>query len=470
MVLIFSSCEKDPVVTNEGEKVRVSCTVSLNGGGKSDFTNLMTDASVNWSEGWERVYVAIHGATPTIIELKSWADGNPSKLEFEGEAAKDLITDGTEYDIWYFGHSQQLDEPFVELTGNTLTGSIANQSGDLSDLGLCHIAKGSVMAETVGSEVVLNLEGTLQHQIAVAVLDLQDANELKGNAIIGTEYSLEYNSESGEYELNVKEDKYATIDVQSRSGNSFVVLFPNEEEDTRLKCIKGDKTYATTFYGDIKANKVYFKTGTDGTSQEPLTWTEMQAVNGYEYVDLGLPSGLKWATCNVGAETPEEYGNYYAWGETQPAPGFNYIESNCATYGLSISELQSQGYIDNEGNLTSSHDAATANWGGSWRMPTEAEQQELSNNCTWEWTTQNNVNGCRVTGPNGSCIFLPAAGLRHGSSLYDDGSIGYFFSSTPYDFNYGSYYACRLYFYYGDEYVHWGDDRYYGLTIRPITE
>ena len=325
MVLIFSSCEKDPVVTNEGEKVRVSCTVSLNGGGKSDFTNLMTDASVNWSEGWERVYVAIHGATPTIIELKSWADGNPSKLEFEGEAAKDLITDGTEYDIWYFGHSQQLDEPFVELTGNTLTGSIANQSGDLSDLGLCHIAKGSVMAETVGSEVVLNLEGTLQHQIAVAVLDLQDANELKGNAIIGTEYSLEYNSESGEYELNVKEDKYATIDVQSRSGNSFVVLFPNEEEDTRLKCIKGDKTYATTFYGDIKANKVYFKTGTDGTSQEPLTWTEMQAVNGYEYVDLGLPSGLKWATCNVGAETPEEYGNYYAWGETQPAPGFNYI-------------------------------------------------------------------------------------------------------------------------------------------------
>lgn len=82
MVLIFSSCEKDPVVTNEGEKVRVSCTVSLNGGGKSDFTNLMTDGSVNWSEGWERVYVAIHGATPIIIELKSWADGNPSKLEF----------------------------------------------------------------------------------------------------------------------------------------------------------------------------------------------------------------------------------------------------------------------------------------------------------------------------------------------------------------------------------------------------
>ena len=470
MVLIFSSCKKDPVETNEGEKVRVSCTIPLNEGGKSDFTNLMTDGSVNWSEGWECIYVAIPGATPKIIELEGAAYGTPSTLTFEGNITAGLISAGTEYDIWYFGHSHRLSEPYYKLVGdNMIEGNIATQSGDLSDLGLCHIAKGSVMAETVGSEVVLNLEGTLQHQIAVAVLDLQDANELKGNAIIGTEYSLEYNSESGEYELNVKEDKYATIDVQSRSGNSFVVLFPNEEEDTRLKCIKGDKTYATTFYGDIKANKVYFKTGTDGTSQEPLTWTEMQAVNGYEYVDLGLPSGLKWATCNVGASSPEEYGDYFAWGETQPAPGFNYIESNCATYGLSISELQSQGYIDNEGNLTSSHDAARANWGGSWRMPTKAEQQELRDNCTWIWTAQNGVNGYKVTGPNGSCIFLPAAGYRYGSSLSSDGDDGYYWSSTP-DVSYFDYYAYCLYFYYGGEYVDWYYNRIYGLTIRPITE
>ena len=96
MVLIFSSCEKDPVVTNEGEKVRVSCTVSMNGGGKSDFTNLMDNGTVNWSDGNEFIYVAIPGATPKIIELEGWAEGNPSKLEFEGEAAKDLITDGME--------------------------------------------------------------------------------------------------------------------------------------------------------------------------------------------------------------------------------------------------------------------------------------------------------------------------------------------------------------------------------------
>jgi len=112
MLLAFTSCKKDLVETNDDEKVRVSCTVSLSDGGKSDFTNLMDNGTVNWSDGNEFIYVAIPGETPKIIELEGWADGNPSKLEFEGEAAKGLITDGSEYDVWYFGHSQQLDEPF----------------------------------------------------------------------------------------------------------------------------------------------------------------------------------------------------------------------------------------------------------------------------------------------------------------------------------------------------------------------
>ena len=235
MVLIFSSCEKDPVVTNEGEKVRVSCTVSLNGGGKSDFTNLMDNGTVNWSDGNEFIYVAIPGATPKIIELEGWADGNPSKLEFEGEAAKDLITDGTEYDIWYFGHSQQLDEPFVELTGNTLTGSIANQSGRLADIGYCHIAKTKVTAETIDGEVVLNLNGTLQNQIAIALLDLNNVTELYGDAIKGTEYTLAYNESTGKFELDVTEDNDAKISVESAAGISYVVLLPNEEKESKIK-------------------------------------------------------------------------------------------------------------------------------------------------------------------------------------------------------------------------------------------
>ena len=458
MVLIFSSCKKDPVESNEGEKVRVSCTVSLNGGGKSDFTNLMDNGTVNWSEGWERVYLAIHGATPTIIELKSWADGNPSKLEFEGEAAKGLITDGTEYDIWYFGHSQQLDEPFVELTGTTLTGSIANQSGRLEDLGYCHIAKTTVTAETVNEEVILNLNGTLEHQIAIALLDLNGVSELYGSAIKGTEYTLQYNEGTDKYELLVTEDSNARISVESASGISYVVLLPNEEDESKIKCKKNDQTYAYTFHNGIKSNKVYFKTGTDGTTAEALKWSEVPTtgtINGHEWVDLGLPSGLKWATCNVGAETPDEYGDYYAWGETETKA--EYTVGNSVTYGEQMSDIS--------GNAQ--YDAATANWGGSWRMPTEAEQQELINNCTWEWTTQNNVNGYRVTGTNGNSIFLPAAGYRNGSSLSLVGSRGYCWSSTPDEGGINS--AWYLNVSSGGHGMGY-NDRSRGRSVRPVSE
>lgn len=185
----------------------------------------------------------------------------------------------------------------------------------------------------------------------------------------------------------------------------------------------------------------------------------------YEYVDLGLPSGLKWATCNVGASSPEDYGNYYAWGETETKT--EYTQDNSLTHELSISELQSQGYIDGSGNFAPSHDAARANWGSSWRMPTKEEQQELIDNCTWTWTTQNGKNGHKVTGPNGNHIFLPAAGYRYGTSLINDGYYGYYWSSTPYgtlDDN-----ACGLYFSGGGEGVG-GSDRGYGQTVRPITE
>ncbi len=183
---------------------------------------------------------------------------------------------------------------------------------------------------------------------------------------------------------------------------------------------------------------------------------------GHEYVDLGL--SVKWATCNVGANAPEEYGNYYAWGETEPAPNNNYSFSNCPTYWLSTSELQSQGYIDSNGNLTAQYDAATANWGGYWRMPTYDELNELCTNCTWTWTTQNGVNGYNVEGPNGNSIFLPAAGYRSGSSLYFDGSFGYYWSSTPIDD-----YAYYLYFFSFNQYMDFSS-RYDGLSVRPVYE
>ncbi len=426
MLLAFASCKKDPVETNEGEKVRVSCTVTLNDGCKSDFTNLMDNGSVNWSEGKECIYVAIPGATPKIIELEGWADGNPSKLEFEGEAAKDLISDGTEYDIWYFGHSQQLDEPYVELTDGVLTGSIANQSGRLEDLGYCHIAKTKVTAETINGEVVLNLNGTLQNQIAIALLDLNNVSELYGNAIKGTEYKLQYNADTEKYELAVTEGNDASISVESAEGISYVVLFPNETKESKIKCRKGDNTYAYTFHNGIKGNKVYYRTASDGTTAETLTWSKIQEIDGYEYVDLGLPSGLKWATCNVGADNPEDYGNYYAWGET--ATKSEYTADNSLTYGRQMNDIS--------GNVK--YDVAAANWGGSWRMPTKAEIEELLNYCTVDPLSNRPY---KLIGPNGNEIIIPTAGGYVESGLAGEGTFGYFWSSTPMsDSNYYAYF------------------------------
>ena len=144
------------------------------------------------------------------------------------------------------------------------------------------------------------------------------------------------------------------------------------------------------------------------------------AVNGHDWVDLGLPSGLRWATCNVGSSTPEGYGDYFAWGETTTKE--TYTEDNYT-------------YSDNPTTLPPSADAATANWGAGWRMPTETECRELKNNCTVTWTTRNGVNGCLFTGPNGNSIFLPAAGRRGGSSLFNDGSYGDYWSSSLVSYN-----------------------------------
>ena len=191
-------------------------------------------------------------------------------------------------------------------------------------------------------------------------------------------------------------------------------------------------------YGEERTFKTLLTTGTS---------------NGYGYVDLGL--SVKWATCNVGATFPEDFGHYFAWGETSPKA--EYTEENSLTYGKDMSDIS--------GNPQ--YDAATANWGGEWRMPTEGEMFELLRNCTWIWTTQNGVNGYNVKGPNGNSVFLPATGLRVGSSLDYAGSYGHYWSSTPnYDYGDGAY---DLNFGSGGQGMN-NDFRYGGLSVRPVIE
>ena len=154
--------------------------------------------------------------------------------------------------------------------------------------------------------------------------------------------------------------------------------------------------------------------------------------NGHEYVDLGL--SVMWATCNIGASKPEEYGDYFAWGETEPKETYDWDTYKWCN-GLRNTQTKyctdsSLGGVDNKTVLEVADDAARANWGGSWRMPTDAELTELRKKCTWTWTSQNGVNGYKVTSKsNGNSIFLPAAGYRQFSELYGAAS-GYYWSSS----------------------------------------
>jgi hypothetical protein len=192
--------------------------------------------------------------------------------------------------------------------------------------------------------------------------------------------------------------------------------------------------------------------------------------NGYEYVDLGL--SVKWATCNVGASKPEEYGDYFAWGETQPKTTYDWSTYKWCNGSYNTltkyNNSSSYGTVDNKTQLELSDDAARANWGGSWRMPTRAEQDELRENCTWTWTTQNGVNGYKVTSKkNGNSIFLPAAGCRYDSSLGYAGSYGYYWSSSLH-----ADYPLFVYalFCGSDDVGGSGSYRRYGRSVRPVCQ
>ena len=191
--------------------------------------------------------------------------------------------------------------------------------------------------------------------------------------------------------------------------------------------------------------------------------------NDHEYVDLGL--SVKWATCNVGANKPEEYGDYFAWGETQPKS--NYDWSTYKWYNGDNDYLTKycydslSGIVDNKTVLDLSDDAARANWGGSWRMPTTEEQQELISNCTWTWTTQSGVNGYKVTSDkNGTSIFLPVAGYRDFSSLYLAGSFGHYWSSSLDTDNSNSAYGLHFNLVRVSRYHY--DSRLAGFSVRPV--
>lgn len=178
--------------------------------------------------------------------------------------------------------------------------------------------------------------------------------------------------------------------------------------------------------------------------------------NGYEWIDLGLPSGLKWASCNIGASSPSGKGSYISWGETMSKS--EYWQENSAT--------RERSFADISGN--SQFDPARALWGSTWRLPTKADMDELIMQCSWRWTTINGVPGYNIIGPNDNSIFLPAVGFITGVTVSREGVFGYYWTAAPMAMA-NSAYAYGLYF---NEtgYEVGGCDRSLGVSVRPVIQ
>ncbi len=244
---------------------------------------------------------------------------------------------------------------------------------------------------------------------------------------------------------------------------------------------------ASTFTGDVGEGvtpgtnrHILWDAGTDwpnkkGDVKAVVTATKEDTTVSHGKVQL-WEGGPYWADRNIGASSPEDAGLYFWWGDTtgyRPSGttfSFDFSSSNSTihTYGKSVSELQSAGWVTSGGVLAPSHDAAHVKWGGSWRMPTDQELGDLCNKCDWTWTTMNGVNGYVVRGRGtyaSNRIFLPCAGFGYGTSLNNAGSFGYFWSSVPHSVVYtivralyfnSSLHGTRIF------------NRHDGQSVRPV--
>lgn len=176
-------------------------------------------------------------------------------------------------------------------------------------------------------------------------------------------------------------------------------------------------------------------------------------INGHWSVDLGL--SVKWATCNVGASTPEGFGNFYAWGEVNTK--WEYTKENSETWDIEVGNISGE----------KTYDVARLCLGEGWRIPTEYEARELIDKCTWISTNMNGIKGSKVIGPNGNSIFLPAAGYYYGNSHDSVTYNGRYWTSSPYNGRPN----CAYYMYFSNDrhYVNWYR-RFQGHPIRPVLD
>ena len=263
-----------------------------------------------------------------------------------------------------------------------------------------------------------------------------------------TIYSFSENGSDGICIKNADCENYERSEIIYKLNNCVAALTiieeSGDEEKYTIHFLDNMKLVLEDEYGRAYVFKRY-----DGNVDEEYPFVKKPKC---EAVDLGL--SVKWATRNVGATSPEDFGDYFSWGEV--CSKTTYIRDSCKTYNENIDDISGNGL----------YDAATANWGDGWRMPTKAEMQEIIDNCAWECTIINNVMGYKVTGLNGNYIFLPVAGYIFSSShCAEEYDCCFYWSSSPYDDDAASF----LRILYGKIYID-NRYRYYGHSIRPVKD
>ena len=324
---------------------------------------------------------------------------------------------------------------------------------------------------TVVAEAVPEKPAKSKPSVSASKPEVPSVIELKSISLSKSTLELEEGSSATltvKYSPNNATDKTTTW----KSTNTSVAKVNSSGKVTAIKAgsaaiiaTSGDKDAYCNVTVKVKETQT---SSSSSSSSTPSTASTTGIHAGHKYVDLGL--SVKWATCNVGATSPDGYGSYFAWGETRSKNEYTWANLKYCndTTGDSFSKYNKNqgGTKDNKTRLDLSDDAARQNWGGSWRMPAISEFQELIDNCTWTWTTMNDKNGYKVVSKkNGSSIFLPAAGYRSGTSLYRAGSNGYYWSSSLYESD--SNIARYLYFYSGYHYTNY-DYRRCGQSVRPV--
>ena len=507
MVTLLASCSSDMELAQSNEKFDGKVTLSAPAYEYEDGTRTALTSSENGiSFAWDDdETIGIFPIAPTTnaqaYQKLNGGSGDGTKSSFDG--AGWALLRGNTYAAYY---------PFQDLKATTsytavpidMTGQTQDGNGSLAHIGAGY----DYMYATASVPKNGDVSFDFKHVCSIVKLELtmpvaatwKSVTLSSGSSVFITKATM--NASTGTVASVTKSSSVvlSLSNVSTTSANQklelYMAVLPTTTGDLTINAFTSanyDYDYTATLSSKtLKAGKAHLLTATLVAS----TLSTVDGVeNGHAYVDLGLPSGLKWATKNVGATNPVNYGNYYAWGETEPQSSNRYWWDS---YKWSVDDSSikavSKYTTSTKTTLDSEDDAASVNWGGKWRMPTHTEQTELVTNCYWVWTSSYNDSGkagyiiykAKSSSDKGqivisgnspsssyslsdSHIFLPIGGYRRGGSLSYAGSYGFCWSSSLYE-SYGDYGAWLLSFDSSCRFYDICKDRCLGLSVRAVCE